>query len=58
MIVILGVLLLAGALLLIVGMEGKVEGDAPYCVGCSYNLTGLTSNRCPECSTEVYGLWE
>jgi hypothetical protein len=25
--------------------------DSPHCRTCGYNLTGLTSNRCPECGT-------
>jgi hypothetical protein len=27
------------------------EGDAPHCERCGYNLTGLTSGRCPECGS-------
>ncbi|MCG8405522.1 MAG: transposase [Phycisphaerales bacterium] len=25
------------------------EGDDPHCLMCGYNLTGLSSERCPEC---------
>jgi len=27
------------------------KGQAPHCGKCDYNLTGLQSNRCPECGT-------
>ena len=38
-----------GAVLLLLGLLGRRVGDAPHCQRCGYNLTGLTSNRCPEC---------
>src|SRR5256885_211885 len=28
-------------------------GSAPTCIHCEYNLTGLTSGRCPECGWVV-----
>ncbi len=27
------------------------KGDTPFCGRCGYNLTGLTSPRCPECGS-------
>lgn len=47
------VLSVAGALLLVSGLEVRRRGDVPHCLGCGYNLTGLTSNACPECGTTM-----
>ncbi|MFH0980629.1 MAG: hypothetical protein V2A79_03710 [Planctomycetota bacterium] len=44
---------LGGVALLIYGLRGRREGDEPHCRKCSYNLTGLTSPRCPECGSSV-----
>ena len=33
------------------GMRGRRIGDALHCRGCDYNLTGLQSDRCPECAS-------
>lgn len=27
----------------------RIDDGAPHCAKCAYNLTGLTSDRCPEC---------
>ena len=40
-----------GACLL--GLRGRREGDEPRCKKCAYNLTGLTSERCPECGSPI-----
>lgn len=42
-----------GLVLLIVGLRGRRVGDEPRCRKCSYDLTGLDSNRCPECGTTI-----
>lgn len=47
------VLLLAGLGLVVVGLRGRRAGTEPHCRSCDYNLTGLTSQRCPECGSEV-----
>lgn len=44
---ILGVILLGCALWV------RRRGDAPHCRCCGYNLTNLTSDRCPECGTPL-----
>ena len=47
-------LLLGGAvgfLLAVLGLRGRRVGDTPHCRKCAYNLTGLTSERCPECGS-------
>lgn len=48
-------LVLAAAMLLIAwlvwhGNRGETQG---LCTECGYNLTGLTTERCPECGTRV-----
>src|SRR5262245_57686450 len=40
-----------GAALLIRGWRGRRVGTDPHCRKCGYNLTGITSERCPECGT-------
>ena len=42
---------LAGLVVCILGLRGRREGQEPHCRKCAYNLTGLTSNRCPECGS-------
>lgn len=61
-IAVLALVFAVGLVLLGVGMNGRRVGDEPRCTACSYELTGLTSNRCPECggwigrSTVAYGM--
>lgn len=42
-------LLVAGSVLLLVGLRGRRVGDEPHCRGCGYKLLGLESKVCPEC---------
>ncbi|MCP4251326.1 MAG: hypothetical protein GY778_30185 [bacterium] len=51
----LAISLLVGLVLLLRGLRGRRIGDAPYCRKCGYNLTGLESDRCPECGRERVG---
>ncbi len=30
----------------------RSRGEPPQCLGCGYNLSGLTHCRCPECGRE------
>ena len=46
-------LLLAGLVLLVRGLRGRRVGDEPRCRECGYNLTGITSSRCPECGGTI-----
>ena len=43
------------AVILLIRMLGRPRrrGNTPHCARCEYNLTGLTSDRCPECGTEM-----
>ena len=43
----------AGVFLLLLGLRPRRRGETPYCRRCSYNLTMLESNRCPECGTPL-----
>jgi len=51
-----------GVIFLQRGIWPRRVGDTPYCGRCKYNLTGIESDRCPECggdvtpATIVYGL--
>lgn len=40
-----------GLVVCALGLRGRREGDTPHCRKCAYNLTGLTSERCPECGS-------
>jgi len=48
-------LLAAGVVLSVWGLRGRRVGDEPRCRKCNYNLTGLTSEHCPECGTHATG---
>ncbi|MCC7294086.1 MAG: hypothetical protein IT449_18650 [Phycisphaerales bacterium] len=50
---VLAALFLAGLVLLIRGLRGRRIGTDPHCRKCRYNLTGLTSDKCPECGTSL-----
>ena len=41
-----------GAWLLLTARR-RGEGTAPHCLMCGYDLTGLTSECCPECGTKL-----
>lgn len=53
MVVFFGLGLLAGVVLLRAGLRRRRRGLTPHCARCDYNLTGLVSDRCPECGTAV-----
>lgn len=51
-----GLMAVAGAVglvLLVVGLWPRRRGDATFCAACEYNLTGITSEKCPECGAEL-----
>ncbi len=47
------ILLIIGVSLLIKGLQQRYRGDDPHCANCGYNLTGLASERCPECGGTI-----
>lgn len=53
LLMLLAALFLAGLILLIRGLHGRRIGTDPHCRKCHYNLTGLTSRKCPECGTTL-----
>src|SRR5262249_13076045 len=48
-----GLALLLGGALVMRGLRGRRRGDGQYCRRCSYDLAGLSSQRCPECGNEL-----
>jgi len=48
-----GVALLAGAWLVRRGWLPRRRGRTPHCRRCNYILTGITTDRCPECGTTL-----
>ena len=44
---------LVGLALLGYGLRGKRRGEELHCAQCEYELTGLTSRKCPECGTRL-----
>jgi len=47
--------LVAGVILVKWGLWPRRRGTTPYCRACGYNLTGLTSEQCPECGHALAG---
>jgi len=47
------ILLAIGLALCVRGMVGRRVGDEPRCRKCKYELTNLTSDRCPECGVTL-----
>ncbi len=45
--------LVLGLGLLWFGLRPRRRGTTPHCRQCNYNLTGLESERCPECGTHL-----
>src|SRR5258706_3467735 len=50
---IVGSIALVGLCLLKIGRWPRRRGNGRYCRSCEYNLSGLTSARCPECGAEL-----
>ncbi|MCO6438094.1 MAG: hypothetical protein J5J06_13455 [Phycisphaerae bacterium] len=53
MTLIAGILVALLAVLLVIGLRGRMVDDDPRCSRCRYNLTSLTGERCPECGTAI-----
>jgi hypothetical protein len=53
LLILLAVVLAGGILLIGVLLRPRRRGTTPHCARCDYNLTGLVSDRCPECGTEM-----
>jgi hypothetical protein len=47
--VVLGVFWISGIRRLRRDWRGKALGEIPFCTKCDYNLTGVSSEICPEC---------
>jgi hypothetical protein len=50
---IMAALALPGLWLFVWGVWPRRRGEEPRCRKCAYNLTGLESERCPECGSDV-----
>ncbi len=46
-------LIVIGLALYIIGVIPRRRGDVPFCRKCKYNLTGSTSQHCPECGRQI-----
>ena len=47
-------MLLAGAVLLVIGLRGRRVGDHPVCRRCGFDLFGNpAAARCPECGADL-----
>lgn len=53
MLCIFAILFLVGLVLFGIGMNGRRVGQEPRCLSCDYDLTGITSNQCPECGSAI-----
>ena len=47
------ILAVCGVILVRQGFRPRRRGETPHCRKCDYNLTGLTSERCPECGARL-----
>lgn len=53
LLILLAALVVAVILFIRMLRRPRRRGTTPHCARCEYNLTGLTSDRCPECGTEM-----
>jgi hypothetical protein len=53
LLILLAVVLVGGVLFARMLLRPRRRGTTPHCLRCDYNLTGLTSDRCPECGTQI-----
>lgn len=44
-----------GLFCILAALFPRRRGDAPHCRKCGYNLTGISSQRCPECGQTLVG---
>lgn len=54
-VVVFSALSFLGLYLIVRGLWPRRRGSTRYCRRCGYNLTGLSSERCPECGRELSG---
>jgi hypothetical protein len=47
------ILVILGMRLVVTGWRARCDLEYPHCRRCGYNLTGLTSPRCPECGSHL-----